>query len=101
MLIQDVQADHYRIPLPVALSEAILGGPVRVPTVDGPVMLNVPANSSSGKVLRLRGRGFTGKSGTRGDQLVTLMIEVPAEDAALKQWAETAIPGNPRAKLGV
>ena len=93
--------DAVRLDLPVALSEAILGGPVRVPTVDGPVMLNVPANSSSGKVLRLRGRGFTGKSGTRGDQLVTLMIEVPADDAALKQWAETVIPGNPRAKLGV
>ena len=93
--------DAVRLDLPVALSEAILGGPVKVPTVDGAVMLNVPAGSSSGKVLRLRGRGFTGKSGTRGDQLVTLMIEVPEDDIALKTWAETASPGNPRAKLGV
>ena len=93
--------DAVRLDLPVALSEAILGGPVKVPTVDGAVMLNVPAGSSSGKVLRLRARGFTGKSGTRGDQLVTLMIEVPDDDAALKAWAETASPGNPRAKLGV
>ena len=93
--------DAVRLDLPVALPEAILGGPVKVPTVDGAVMLNVPAGSSSGKVLRLRGRGFTGKSGTRGDQLVTLMIEVPDNDAALKTWAESANPGNPRAKLGV
>ena len=93
--------DAVRLELPVALPEAILGGPVKVPTVDGAVMLNVPAGSSSGKVLRLRGRGFTGKSGTRGDQLVTLMIEVPDDDAALKTWAESVSPGNPRAKLGV
>ena len=93
--------DAVRLDLPVALPEAILGGPVKVPTVDGAVMLNVPAGSSSGKVLRLRGRGFTGKSGTRGDQLVTLMIEVPDNDAALKTWAESVSPGNPRAKLGV
>jgi len=93
--------DAVRLDLPVALSEAVLGGPVKVPTVDGPVMLNVPAGSSSGKVLRLRGRGFTGKSGTRGDQLVTLMVEVPADDSALKTWAELAAPSNPRARLGV
>jgi DnaJ-class molecular chaperone len=93
--------DNIRLDLPVALSEAVLGGPVKVPTVDGAVMLNVPAGSSSGKVLRLRGRGFTGKAGTRGDQLVTLMIEVPEDDAALKTWAESANAGNPRAKLSV
>ncbi|UVO55621.1 J domain-containing protein [Sphingomonas sp. SUN039] len=95
------EGDNIRLDLPVALSEAVLGGPVKVPTVDGPVMLNVPADSSSGKVLRLRGRGFTGKGGTRGDQLVTLMIELPSDDPALKSWAESASPGNPRAKLGV
>jgi DnaJ-class molecular chaperone len=93
--------DAVRLDLPVALSEAVLGGPVKVPTVDGAVMLNVPPGSSSGKVLRLRERGFTGKAGSRGDQLVTLMIEVPENDADLKNWAKTAVPGNPRAKLGV
>lgn len=95
------EGDAVRLDLPVALSEAILGGPIKVPTVDGPVMLNVPPGSSSGKVLRLRGKGFTGKSGVRGDQLVTLMIDVPENDATLKEWASTATPGNPRAKLGV
>ncbi len=95
--------DAVRIDLPVALAEAVLGASVRVPTVDGPVMLTVPPGTSSGKVLRLRGKGFTGKSGTRGDQLVTLMVEVPADDDALKSWAEAAIGSvqNPRARLGV
>jgi hypothetical protein len=55
----------------------------------------------------LKGRGFTGKTGTRGDQLVTLMIGVPAVDdpsmESLKTWSESAREnlGNPRAGLGV
>lgn len=92
-----------RLNVPVTLAEAVLGGPVRVPTVDGPVMLNVPPGASSGTTLRLKGKGFTAKSGARGDQLVTIEIVVPADDAALKAWAETNRDkaGNPRAKLGV
>lgn len=95
--------DAVRLDLPVTLAEAVLGGPVRVPTVDGPVMLNVPAGTSSGQTLRLKGKGFTAKSGTRGDQLVTVEIVIPADDAVLRDWAEKNkdIAGNPRAKLGV
>ncbi len=92
--------DHIRLDLPVSLKEAVLGGKVKVPTVDGPVMLAVPAGSSSGKVLRLRGRGWSTKTG-RGDQLVTLQIELPADDPALTNWAEAAPESNPRARLGV
>ena len=93
-----------RLDLPVTLAEAVLGGKVPVPTVEGKVMLTVPAGSSSGKVLRLKGRGFHGKGGGRGDQLVTLMIEIPAGDAALKSFVEGwdgRDQGNPRARLGV
>ena len=95
--------DAVRLDLPVTLAEAVLGGPVRVPTVDGPVNLNIPAGSSSGQTLRLKGKGFTGKTGVRGDQLVTLEIVLPANDAALTAWAEDnkAMLGNPREKLGV
>ncbi len=95
--------DSVRLDLPVTLAEAVLGGPVKVPTVEGPVMLNVPAGSSSGTTLRLKGRGFTIKTGGRGDQLVTLQIIVPKEDEALKHWAEAAREGldNPRTALGV
>ena len=95
--------DAVRLDLPVTLAEAILGGPVRVPTVDGPVMLNVPAGSSSGQTLRLKGKGFIGKSGVRGDQLATLEIVLPMPDAALTAWAEEnrEALGNPREKLGV
>jgi len=91
-----------RLTLPVTLREAVLGGKVKVPTADGPVMLTVPKNSSSGKVLRIKGRGFSDKSGNRGDQLVTLSVDLPAGDSALEQFAsEWDGGGNPRANLGV
>jgi DnaJ-class molecular chaperone len=77
-----------RLTLPISLKEAVLGAKVKVPTPEGPVMLTVPRGSSSGKVLRLKGRGFADKSGKRGDQLVTF---VAGWDGA----------GNPRAGLGV
>jgi DnaJ-class molecular chaperone len=96
--------DNIRLDLPVALDEAVLGAKVRVPTVDGPVMLSIPKGSSSGKVLRLKGKGFIGKGGQRGDQLVMLMVEVPADDADLAAFLEGWSgkgKGNPRAALGV
>lgn len=77
-----------RLDLPVVLKEAVLGAKIRVPTVDGPVNLAVPPGSSSGKVLRLKGRGFSRKDATRGDQLVTLEIDVPADDAALNAFID-------------
>ena len=96
--------DDIRLDLPVALDEAVLGARVRVPTVDGPVMLSIPKGSASGKTLRLKGKGFTGKSGQRGDQLVTLMIDIPAEDEELDRfvdgWSRRG-KSNPRAALGV
>jgi DnaJ-class molecular chaperone len=100
------EGDDIRLDLPVTLDEAVNGASVKVPTVDGPVMLKVAAGSGSGKVLRLKGKGFSkkggGPNGPRGDQLVTLEIQLP-EDIAdlatrLEGWRDH---GNPRARLGV
>jgi DnaJ-class molecular chaperone len=91
-----------RLILPVSLKEAVLGAKVKVPTPEGPVMVTIPKGASSGKVLRLKGRGFTDKAGKRGDQLVTLSIEVPESDASLEKFvADWDGGGNPRAGLGV
>ncbi|WEK41836.1 MAG: DnaJ C-terminal domain-containing protein [Candidatus Sphingomonas colombiensis] len=96
------EGDDVRLDLPVTLTEAVKGGAVKVPTVEKPVMLKVPAGSSSGKVLRLKGKGFHKKGGGRGDQLVTLMVDVPADDAALQQFVDSWDGGgNPRAAMGV
>ncbi len=94
--------DHVRLDLPVTLREAVNGGAVKVPTVEGPVMLNIPKGSTSGKVLRLKARGFTGKTGVRGDQLVTLMIDVPASDEALQDFVTGWSDNRPiRGSMGV
>ncbi|HEY9090932.1 DnaJ C-terminal domain-containing protein [Parasphingorhabdus sp.] len=94
--------DNVKLELPISLKEAVEGGKVRVPTVDGPVMLSIPAGSSSGKTLRLKNKGFHKKSAGRGDQLVTLMISLPSDDAKLtefvKGWDNNE---NPRAAMGV
>jgi DnaJ-class molecular chaperone len=93
---------NIRLTLPVTLKEALLGAKVKVPTPEGPVMLSIPKGSSSGKVLRLKGRGFTAKDGSRGDQLVQLAIDIPADDEALHKFVEGWDGGgNPRAALGV
>jgi DnaJ-class molecular chaperone len=94
--------DDVRLELPVTLDEAVRGAKVKVPTVDGPVMLTVAPGSGSGKVLRLKGKGFSKKGGGRGDQLVTLEIELPDDltdlAARLEGWSDTT---NPRNRLGV
>jgi DnaJ-class molecular chaperone len=94
--------DNIRLDLPVTLKEAVLGAKVKVPTPEGPVMLTVPKGTTSGKVLRLKGRGFTGRDGKRGDQLVNVEIDVPSSDPELQKFAEGWNGGgNPRASLGV
>ncbi len=94
--------DDVRLEVPVTLDEAVRGAKIKVPTVDGPVMLTVAPGSGSGKVLRLKGKGFSKKSGGRGDQLVTLEIELPDDlsDLAnrLEGWSDTT---HPRNRLGV
>ena len=94
--------DNIRLNLPISLKEAVEGAKIKVPTVDGPVMLSIPAGSSSGKTLRLKDKGFHGKSGVRGNQLVTLMIVLPEKDEKLAEFVKNWNPkDNPRASMGV
>ncbi|MGD8327057.1 MAG: DnaJ C-terminal domain-containing protein, partial [Sphingomonadales bacterium] len=91
--------------LPISLNEAILGGKVQVPTIHGAVSLTLPKNSSSGKVLRLKGKGIQAKGKAAGDQLIRLEIHLPdAMDTELEKhisaWAE-GHSYNPRTKLGL
>ena len=72
-----VDGDTLRRDVAITLDEAILGAKVRVPTLDGPVTLSVPPNSSGGRALRLKGKGLPRAGGGRGDMLVNLRIVLP------------------------
>ena len=95
------EGDDVRFDLPITLDEAVNGGKVRVPTVDGPVMMTIKPGTSGGTVLRLKGKGFTRKGGQRGDQLVTLEIQLPRElgelSRRLEGWRDET---DPRAAIG-
>lgn len=103
------EGDNIRMDLPVTLDEAVRGAKVKCPTVDGAVMLTIKPGTSSGTVLRLAGKGWTRKNGKivegrheRGDQLVTIEIQLPADlealEAKLEDWID---PARPREKFGL
>ena len=74
-----------RLELPITLYEAVLGGRVRVPTLDGAVELAIPAGTDSGRTFRLKGKGLKAKTGA-GDLLATVRIVLPEHaDDELKE----------------
>jgi curved DNA-binding protein len=89
--------------LPVAPWEATLGASVKTPTPTGPIMLRIPAGSSQGRRLRIRGRGIP--AAERGDLYAVLNIVLPPADTneAKKAYEEMAqrLSFDPRAGLGV
>ena len=94
--------DNVRLDVPISLDEAINGGKIKVPTLEGAVMMTVAPGTSSGKTLRLKGKGMSRKDGTRGDQLVRLEIVLPEGDEdlvrRLEGWRD---PRDLRVRLGV
>jgi DnaJ-class molecular chaperone len=77
--------DDILLTLPITLDEAVLGGKIAVPTIDGPVNLTIPKGATTGQKLRLRGRGING-----GDQQVDLKIVMPPRvDDDLARFMET------------
>lgn len=74
-----VDGDTVRVTVDVPDHTAALGGTVRVETLDGPVEMTLPASSSSGRVLRLRGQGWPKKGGGRGDELAEVRVSVPSQ----------------------
>jgi DnaJ-class molecular chaperone len=91
-----------RLDLAITLYEAVLGGKVRVPTLDGAVELAIPPGTDSGRTFRLKGKGLKSKTAT-GDLLATVRIVLPKrQDDELKElmskWREQK-PYDPREDL--
>ena len=89
--------------LPLSLYEALLGTKVTVPTLEGPVTVTIPAGTSSGAKLRIKGRGIE-REEEKGDQLCVIKIVVPKdlddEDRSAIQRMQAKHPINPRADVG-
>ncbi|NRQ48748.1 molecular chaperone DnaJ [Aeromicrobium stalagmiti] len=96
------KGDHLTITVPVTFDEAALGAQIQVPTLDGPpVRIKIPAGTPTGRTFRASGKGAVTKAGGRGDLLVTVEVQVPAElsdeeRAAIEALREARGAGSPR-----
>ncbi len=100
--IYRVEGKDVFVDLPVAPWEAALGRKIEAPTPDGPVKLEIPAGSQTGRKLRLKGRGIPGEP--PGDLYVVLRIVLPPADSdaarAIYREMEAKFAFDPRTKLG-
>jgi DnaJ-class molecular chaperone len=75
------EGDDLLMEAPVTVREAMAGGTIEIPTIDGPLKVRVPAGSQSGQTLRLKGKGAPNvKTRQRGNLLVKLVVKVPRTD---------------------
>lgn len=91
--------DDISLELPISLSEAVLGGRIRVPTPTGEVTMTVPKGSNTGTTMRLKGKGAPHHGGGHGDEFVKLRVVLPKGpdpelEAFVSQWDRKAF--NPR-----
>jgi DnaJ-class molecular chaperone len=94
-----LDGNDVKLDLPITLYEAVLGGKVRAPTLEGHVELTIPPGTNSGRTFRLRGKGFPMKGG-HGDLLATVRIMLPETgdadlEALMKKWRADK-PFDPR-----
>jgi DnaJ-class molecular chaperone len=91
------EGQDIHIELPVTLQEAVLGGTVEVPTIDGRVSMAIPKGSNTGTTLRLKGKGvMNAKTHLRGDQYVHLKVVLPSQkDEKLAEMVERWAKENP------
>jgi DnaJ-class molecular chaperone len=94
------EGDDISLELPISLSEAVLGGRIRVPTPTGDVTMSVPKGSNTGTTMRLKGKGAPRRRGGHGDQFVKLKVVLPeSPDPELEAFVSNWDKGkafNPR-----
>ena len=89
--------------VPLTIPEAVMGGEIEVPTLDGLVRMTIPAGVKSGQRYRLAKKGYPNESGDRGDQVVELQLVIPKalSDRERELYEELRLINtvNPRAGL--
>jgi len=99
------KGDNLTLDVPVRFDEAALGAEITVPALTGaPVKLRIPAGTPHGRAFRVRGRGVPRRDGTRGDLLVTAVVDVPptlsdAQREAAEAYRRASDGVDPRAAL--
>jgi DnaJ-class molecular chaperone len=89
--------------LPISVAEAILGGRIDIPTLSGTVGMTIPPGTSSGRTLRLKGRGLEGRDGNHGDLYAVVAIVVPREadlDLSVRSAIEALAAATPSPRTG-
>ena len=91
--------DDISLEVPISVTEAVLGGRIRVATPTGDVTVTVPKGSNTGTTLRLKGKGAPHRGGGHGDELVKLKVMLPKSDPELEAFVTNWSKGkefNPR-----
>jgi len=96
-----LEGKDLHLTLPVAPWESALGSSITIPTLEKSVKLTIPEGTQSGTVMRLKGRGLTGKP--NGDLLITIMINIPPalsdKERRFYKKMQTAFKWNPRSRM--
>ncbi|MDQ7850096.1 MAG: DnaJ C-terminal domain-containing protein [Armatimonadota bacterium] len=99
------QGDDVQVEVPVALTEALLGAEIEVPTLEGKVSMKIPAETQNGQTFRLRGLGMPRPGGGRGDQLVRVKVVLPVrlseQERRVFEEMRQRRRENPRESLGL
>ncbi len=83
------EGDDLHVDVPVTVAEAWKGAKIRVPTVDGSVLLTVPPKTAAGSILRLRGKGVARTKSDPGDLYVHLRLVMPrGDEATIDRWVD-------------
>ena len=99
------EGDDIYLSVPVAVTEAVLGAKIEVPTIDGRALLKIPPGTQPGQKLRLRDKGVPSatQDGARGDEIVEITVKIPMpRDERTKELLRelaTLNPEDPRVEL--
>lgn len=94
--IFEINGSNLEIEIPISLDEAVNGGSIKIPTIDGTIMMTIPAGVNTGTKLRIKEKGIPTKNKQRGDQIVILKVMLPDNpDSAFKEFIKTWSTNNP------
>lgn len=96
-----LEGDDVRVTVDVPDFVAVLGGTVRVPTLDGDVEMTLPPDTRSGRSFRLRNRGWPRKDGGKGDQFAEVRVMTPANPSEAQRELYRQLEALSREPVGV